>query len=145
MLYKQPFVPYLNISLCLVLLFLALPTLLNRKEDIKVRVSFFLIYFAVIVTCLLNLLIFFKDNYKLTYFGYIFSFFSVLFGPLIYYYIKNLLGSRVSKGILLTLIPGFISVGYGVYLIFTSDKEQQRIFNAMLNKDHFFLRSIEFI
>ena len=138
MLYKQPFVPYLNISLCLVLLFLALPTLLNRKEDIKVRVSFFLIYFAVIVTCLLNLLIFFKDNYKLTYFGYIFSFFSVLFGPLIYYYIKNLLESRVSKGILLTLIPGFISVGYGVYLIFTSDKEQQRIFNAMLNKDHFF-------
>lgn len=44
MYYKESFVLYLNISVSIILLFLALPTLLNRKEDLKVRLAFFLYF-----------------------------------------------------------------------------------------------------
>ena len=90
MLYKEPFVLYLNISVCIILLFLALPSLLNRKEELKVRLAFFLIFFVVIATCVINLLVLYTENYRLVFLGYFVFFISLLFGPAIYYYVKNL-------------------------------------------------------
>ena len=89
MLYKEPFVLYLNISVCFILLFLALPSLLNKREGLKVRVAFALIFFVVIATCLTNLLVLYPENHKLVSLGYFVFFISLLFGPLIYYYVIN--------------------------------------------------------
>lgn len=44
MYYKHPFILYLNITVSLILLLLVLPTLLNRREALKVRVAFSLIF-----------------------------------------------------------------------------------------------------
>ena len=138
MLYKQPFVLYLNISVCLILLFLALPSLLNRREELKVRLAFFLVFFIVIATCLTNLAVLHADNYTMVSLGWFIFFFSLSFGPVLYFYIKSLLGHRVTKGILLSQIPGIAAVSYGLYLAFVSDVEQQRVFQQMLAGEHLF-------
>ncbi len=138
MLYKEPFVLYLNISVCIILLFLALPSLLNRREELKVRLAFSLIFFVVIATCLINLVVLHLENYRLVPLGYFAFFLPLLFGPLIYYYVKNLLGSNITKGFFISLIPGIASVAYGTYLAFADSAEQQKVFQQMLNGDHLF-------
>lgn len=132
MLYKEPFVLYLNISVCIILLFLALPTLLNRREELKVRLAFFLIFFVVIETCLLNLVVLHWENYRLFFLGSIVRFLPFLFGPLIYYYIKNLLGSKVTKGFFISFLPGIVSAAHGISLAFEDSAKQQEAFQQML-------------
>ena len=138
MLYKEPFVLYLNISVCFILLFLALPSLLNKREGLKVRVAFALIFFVVIATCLTNLLVLYPENHKLVFLGYFIFFISLLFGPLIYYYVINLLGGKVSKSIYFSLIPGIVSVSYGLYLAFSDNMVKRKVFQKMLVGDHLF-------
>src|SRR5690606_24349481 len=122
MLYKEPFVLYLNISVCLILLFLALPSLLNRREELKVRVAFSLIFFTVITNCTTNVAILLWENDRMVPIVFMLFFIPLLFGPSIYYYVKNLLGHRVDKGILLSLIPGASSFIYGIHLTFSDNK-----------------------
>ncbi len=136
MFYKEPFVIYLNISVCIILLFLALPSLLNRREELKVRVAFFLIFFIVIATCFTNLIVLYASDYTLVFLGWFIFFFSLSFGPVIYFYIKSLLGYRVTKGILVSQIPGVAAVAYGLHLALISDFEQQRVFQQMLAGEH---------
>lgn len=138
MLYKEPFVLYLNISVCLILLFLALPSLLNKREELKVRVAFFLIFFVVIVICLINLAVLYSENYKLAFMGFYAFILPLLFGPIVYYYVVNLLGSKVSKAIYFSLIPGILSISYGVYLGFSNNMVQQKVFQKILDGDHLF-------
>jgi len=136
MLYKEPFVLYLNISVCIILLFLALPTLLSRREELKVRLAFFLIFFVVIFICLINLVVFHWGNYKMVAYGIMGFFFPLLFGPLIYYYVKKLLGSQVKKGFWISLFPGMISLGYGIYLALAEDVIQQKVYMKILSGNH---------
>ncbi len=138
MIYREPFVLYLNISVCIILLFLTLPTLLNRKEELKVRLAFSSIFFVVIATCIGNLFSIYADNYRMAYIGYLIFFLSLSFGPIIYYYVKKLLGSEVSKSILFSLIPGILAVGYGIYLAFAEDTTQQVVFKQMKDGEHWF-------
>lgn len=135
MLYKEPFVLYLNISVCIILLFLALPSLLNRKEGLKVRLAFFLIFFIVISTCLINLLVLFTENYRLVYLGWINFVLPLSFGPAIYFYVKNLLGSRVSKKILFSQLPGLVALSYGLYLAFADPDVQQKEYQQIIDGD----------
>src|SRR5690606_127428 len=116
MLYKHPFVVYLNISVCVILLFLALPSLLNRREALKIRLAFSLIFFTVIVNCTTNVLILLFGNYHMVPLVFMAFFIPLLFGPAVYYYVKNLLGGAVGKGIYMTIIPGMASFGYGIFL-----------------------------
>lgn len=138
MLYKEPFVLYLNISVCIILLFLALPSLLNRKEELKVRLAFFMIFFIVIATCLINVVVLHSANYSLMYLGWIVFFFSLSFGPAIYVYIKSLLGSKVSKSILFSQLPGLATLLYGIYLALADSIVQRDIFRQMLSREHLF-------
>lgn len=138
MLYKEPFVLYLNVSVCIILLFLSLPSLLNRKEGLRIRLAFFLIFFIVIATCVLNLIVLFFGHYRQAFVGYFVFFISLLFGPAIYFYVKNLLGSQVEKWIFFSLIPGVLSVGYGTYLAFAGPGVQQEVFQKMLAGQHLF-------
>ena len=85
--YKDPVVLILNITVILVLILLILPTLLNKKEKMRVRISFSVIFLIVIVNCIGNLLIFYFENYHLL--GLHFALMGVpfLFGPAIYFYV----------------------------------------------------------
>lgn len=143
--YKEPFVLYLNLSIGMILLFMALPSLLNRKEDLKVRMAFALIFLSVIATMLTNVVILHLDNYRLGFVGFLVLFISLSFGPLIYYYIKNLLGSRVNKWFLLCLLPGSLSVTYGLHLAFAGDQQQQLVFAQILSGDHLLYEVINFL
>lgn len=145
MVYNEPFVLYLNISVYIILLFLTLPTLLNRKEGLKVRLAFSSIFFVVIATCVGNLLSIYADNYRLAYVGFLIFLLSLSFGPLIYYYVKALLGSKISKGILLSLIPGILSVFYGIYLVFAEDEVKYAVFQQMMNGEHLFYEVINLL
>lgn len=138
MLYKEPFVLYLNISVCFILLFLALPSLFNKKEELKVRLAFSFIFFIVMATCIVNLVVLHTENYRMAFLGYFVFFFSLLFGPAIYYYIRNLLGGKVKWGFYLSFIPGIVSVGYGFHLAFSDSATQLRIFREMLAGDHLY-------
>ncbi|MVZ60457.1 sensor histidine kinase [Sphingobacterium humi] len=138
MLYKEPFVLYLNISVCLILLFLALPSLLNKREELKVRMAFAFVFFVVIATCLTNLLVLYPGNYRLVFLGYFVFFISLLFGPAIYYYVVNLLSGQVSKNIYFSLIPGIASVSYGLYLAFSDTIVQRKAFQRILEGEDLF-------
>jgi signal transduction histidine kinase len=138
MLYKDSFVVYLNLSVCLILVLLVLPTLLNKREKLKVRLAYFTIFFTVIFTCILNLFVIYAENYKLISVVFITFFIPLLLGPAIFYYVKNLLGYQVKKDIIFSLIPGFVSLIYGVYLLFVSNSEAENVFREMLSGNHLF-------
>lgn len=138
MLYKEPFVIYLNISVCLILFLLALPTLLNKREKLKVRLAYFTVFFTVISTCIMNLFVIHFGNYKLVSILFIWFFIPLLFGPAIWYYVKSLLGYKVKKGIIFSFIPGAISFAYGIYLLFVSNVEAERVFGAVMSGHHLF-------
>ncbi|WP_083852669.1 sensor histidine kinase [Pedobacter arcticus] len=138
MLYKESFVLYLNVSVCLILFLLALPTLLNKREKLKVRLAYFTIFFVVILTCIINLFVIHADNYKLVSWLFIIFFIPLLFGPAIWYYVKSLLGYPVKKSIVFSLIPGIISFGYGIYLLFVSDSKAQKVFAEVSAGTHLF-------
>lgn len=134
--HKHPFVLYLNISVSLILLLLVLPTLLNRREALKVRVAFSLIFSTVIFTCIVNIFTLYLNNYKLLPAIFTGMFIPLLFGPLVFYYVKHLLGSTVSRNIYWSLMPGTLSFSYGVYLIFTSDAEKKKVFQQVISGGH---------
>lgn len=145
MLYRETFVLYLNISVCIILLFLALPSLLNRREELKVRLAFFLIFFIVISTCLTNLAVIYAANYTMVFLGWLNFLLALSFGPAIYFYVKNLLGSQVRKGIWLSQIPGIAAASYGIYLFHAPADEQQLVFQQMLAGDHLFYEIINLL
>lgn len=145
MLYKEPFVLYLNISVAIILLFFALPSLLNRREELKVRLAFFMIFFIVIVTFLMNLLVLHAANFRLLYLVWILFFFSLNFGPAVYIYVKSLLGSKVSKAILFSQIPGITTISYGIFLAFSDSSVQQKAFLQILSQEHLFYEIINLL
>lgn len=138
MLYQESFVVYLNISVCLILFLLALPTLLNKREKLNVRLAYFAVFAIVISTCIINLFIIHAGNFKLVSVLFASFFIPLLFGPAIWYYVKSLLGYKVKKGIVFSLIPGAISFGYGIYLLFVSGEESERVFRQVTSGNHLF-------
>lgn len=138
MLYKAPFIVNLNLSVCLILFLLALPTLLNRREEIKVRLAYFTIFFIVILTCIINLFVVHAGTPKLISVVFLTFFIPLLFGPAIFYYVKNLLAQTVKKEIIFSLLPGIASFGYGIYLLFASRSEAEAVFRKMLLGTHLF-------
>ena len=145
MFYKEPFVIYLNISVCIILLFLALPALLNRRESLKIRLAFALIFFTVIVNCTTNVLILLLENQQMVPLVFMAFFIPLLFGPAVYYYVKNLLGSPVGKGIYLSVIPGILSFGYGIYLAFADNSVKQQVLNQIIAGEHDIFNSINIL
>lgn len=91
------------------------------------------------------MIVLYFENYRLVFLGYFVFYISLLFGPLIYYYIKKLLGSNVTKGIFISQIPGILSVIYGCYLISVENTEKQRIFQQMLEGNHLFYEIINLL
>lgn len=140
--YKHPFVLYLNLSVSVILLLLVLPTLLNKREALKVRIAFSLIFSTVIFTCIVNIFTLYLDNYKLLPAIFTGVFVPLLFGPLIFYYVKHLLGSTVTKGIYWSLLPGTLSFIYGVYLMFISDAQKAQVFQQVVSGGHLFFETI---
>lgn len=69
-------------------------------------------------------------------------FIPLLFGPLIFYYVKHLLGSTVSRKIYWNLLPGTLSFIYGVYLIFTGDAQKKKVFQQVVSGGHLFFEII---
>lgn len=136
--YQHPFVLYLNVSVCIILLSLALPSLLNRREELKVRLAFFSIFFVVIATCIINLLVIYTGNYKLVFLGYVVFFFSLSFGPLIYYYVKSLLSKKTSRSIYFSMLPGAASVFYGFYLAVSTEVVQEQAYKQLISGKFWF-------
>lgn len=136
MLYREPFVLYLNISVCIILLFLMLPSLLNRREELKVRLAFSLIFFTVIANCTTNVLILLLENHHLVPVVFMAFFIPLLFGPAVFYYVKTLLGSSVGRGIYLTVLPGIASFCYGLYRAFADSLTKQQTLRKIIAGEH---------
>ena len=136
--YTLPFVLYLNISVCIILLFLALPSLLNKTEALKVRIAFSLIFFTVIVNCTTNVLILLLENHQMVPVVFMAFFIPLLFGPAVYYYVKSLLGTSVGKGIYLTTIPGIFSFGYGIFLALADSATRQSTLREIIAGEHLY-------
>lgn len=139
--YQDPFVYYLNISAAIILFLLALPTLLNKREVFKVRLAYFMIFFSVIATFFINLFIFYPENEKLVPVVFFTFFIPHLFAPLVYYYIKNLLGYTVTKGIYLSQIPAVFSCLFGIYYVF-SGKYDNAVVIKQINQGDFLVFNI---
>lgn len=139
--YQDPFVYYLNISAAIILFLLALPTLLNKREVFKVRLAYFMIFFSVIATFFINLFIFYPENEKLV--PVIFFTFCIphLFAPLVYYYVKNLLGYNVTKGIYLSQIPALFSFLFGIYYVFSGEYDNAVVIKQ-INQGNFLIFNI---
>lgn len=136
--YKHPFVLFLNVSVCAILLFLMLPSLLNKREVLKVRLAFSLIFFTVIVNCTTNVLILQLENYRMVPVVFMAFFIPLLFGPAVLYYVKSLLGSTVEKAIYLTIIPGVVSFIYGMLLAFADSVTKQDVLRQIIAGEHTF-------
>ena len=138
MLYSEPFVLYLNVCICIILLLLILPTLFNNREDIKIRIAFALVFFTVIVNCSTNVLVFLFNNYNYIPIVFLLFFIPLLFGPAVLYYVKGILGFRVSKNIVFSFIPGILSFIYGLFLIISDDNHKMNVLKSIVDGNHHF-------
>ena len=128
--YKDPLILILNITVILVLFLLILPTLLNKKEKLGVRISFSIIFFIVIVNCAGNLMIFYFENYKLMGLQFPLMLFPFLFGPAIYFYIKEINEAKVKNVLPHLIIPG-IALLAGILYNFLPPEEKSTIIKQM--------------
>ena len=128
--YKDPLVLILNLTVILVLFLLILPTLLNKKEKIGVRVSFSIIFFIVIVNCTGNLIIFYFENYSLLPLHFALMCIPFLFGPAIYFYIREINDSHITNLIPHLIIP-FIALFGALLYNFWSPEEKNNVIKQM--------------
>lgn len=129
--YQHPLVLILNITVIIILILLILPNLLNKKEKIGVRLTFSTIFLVVIVNCIGNLIIFYFEKYN--YLSIQFALMSIpfLFGPAIYFYVKEITGSTIRK-VFPHLIVSIITLILGILYQFYSDAEKHVVINEMI-------------
>lgn len=128
--FKDPLVLILNIIVIFILIFLILPTLLNKREKIGIRVSFSIIFLVVIVNCISNLTIFYFENYNLLQYHFALMSIPFLFGPAIYFYVKEINGSRIKNILPHLLLPAAaFLIGFSYVLI--SHDQQLKILNEI--------------
>ena len=60
--FQDPWVLVLNITVIVILTLLIIPTLLNSREKLGVRLSFSAIFMIVAVNCLANLALFYSQD-----------------------------------------------------------------------------------
>jgi signal transduction histidine kinase len=128
--YKDPLVLILNITVIVVLILLILPTLLNKKEKIGIRISFSVIFLIVIVNCIGNLMIFYFENYRLFWLHFALMSVPFLFGPAIFFYIKEINGSKIKNLVPHLIIPGITFI-IGILYNFLPQEEKIVIINEM--------------
>lgn len=145
MLYNEPFVIYLNICICIILLLLVVPTLLNTKEEFKVRFAFALVFLTVITNCTTNVIVFLYHNYTLLPIVFFLFFIPLLFGPAVLYYVKGVLGHTVQKSIIYSFIPGAISLLYGIYLTCQSSEVKQQTLQNIIDGNHYVFNTLNLI
>ena len=128
--YQHPLVLILNITVIIILIFLILPNLLNKKEKIGVRLTFSTIFLVVIVNCIGNLIIFYFEKYD--YLSLQFALMSIpfLFGPAIYFYVKEVTGATV-RHIFPHLIISIIILVLGILYQFRGEVEKQLVIKEM--------------
>ncbi|WP_027377272.1 sensor histidine kinase [Kaistella palustris] len=130
-----PLVLILNITVIIILVVLILPTLLNKKERLSVRISFSVIFLVVIVNCAANLIIFHFENYELLGALFISMFIPFLFGPAVYFYAKCVNGESLKKVTPHFIIPG-IAVVLGIFYSFLPQPEKIEIISQMASGDY---------
>jgi signal transduction histidine kinase len=145
MLYNEPFVIYLNICICIILLLLVVPTLLNTKEEFKVRFAFALVFLTVITNCTTNVIVFLYHNYNLLPIVFFLFFIPLLFGPAVLYYVKGVLGHTVHKNIIYSFIPGVISFVYGIYLTCQSSQIKQQTLQVIIDGNQHVFNALNLI
>ena len=79
--YRDTWVLVLNITVIIILTLLIIPTLLNTKEKLGVRLSFSAIFMVVAVNCLANLALFYSQDIAFFDFLFMQAFIPLLFGP----------------------------------------------------------------
>lgn len=132
MLYKDPVVLYLNITVCIILLLVVVPTLFNNKEKAGVKFTYGFIFFTVIITCINNLLVFYFENHRLLFLQFSMMSFPYFFGPCIYFYVRFINGDRPSKEIWFHAIPALIIFLSSIYFLFLDDDAKKVILQKIL-------------
>lgn len=142
--FQDPWVLVLNITVIVILTLLIIPTLLNTKEKLGVRLSFSAIFIIVAVNCLANLALFYTQD--VAYFDFLFlqAFIPLLFGPAIYFYVLLNNGGAIKRPWIHFIIP-FLAILYGVYHVQMDEGDKMRIFqevNAAQNLSYNILNTL---
>ena len=128
--FQDPWVLVLNITVIVILTLLIIPTLLNTKEKLGVRLSFSAIFIIVAVNCLANLALFYTQD--VAYFDFLFlqAFIPLLFGPAIYFYVLLNNGGAIKRPWIHFIIP-FLAILYGIYHVQMDGGDKMRIFQEV--------------
>ncbi len=128
--FQDPWVLVLNITVIVILTLLIIPTLLNTKEKLGVRLSFSAIFIIVAVNCLANLALFYTQD--VAYFDFLFlqAFIPLLFGPAIYFYVLLNNGGAIKRPWIHFIIP-FLAILYGIYHVQMDEGDKMRIFQEV--------------
>ena len=133
--YRDPWVLVLNITVIIILTLLIIPTLLNTKEKLGVRLSFSAIFMVVAVNCLANLALFYSQDIAFFDFLFMQAFIPLLFGPAVYFYVILNNGSTVKKPWIHFMIP-FLAIIYGIYQVQLTDAEKIQVFHEVNEADN---------
>lgn len=128
--FQDPWVLVLNITVIVILTLLIIPTLLNTKEKLGVRLSFSAIFIIVAVNCMANLALFYTQD--VAYFDFLFlqAFIPLLFGPAIYFYVLLNNGGAIKRPWIHFIIP-FLAILYGIYHVQMDEGDKMRIFQEV--------------
>ena len=142
--YRDPWVLLLNLTVIFILILLIVPTLLNTKERLGVRLSFSAIFMIVAVNCMANLALFYTQD--VAYFDFLFlqAFIPLLFGPAIYFYVLLNNGGEIKRPWIHFIIP-FLAILYGIYHVQMDEGDKVRVFrevNAAQNLSYNILNTL---
>lgn len=133
MLYKQPFVLYLNIIVSIILFLLLLPTLFNSREKLGIKITLSLIYFTVIETCFFNMMVLYFNIADWIFISFAMMSLPFAFGPAIYYYARFVNGNYTIKNLFFHLLISlviFVS-GISLHFIYTDKADKDEVLNLV--------------
>ncbi len=133
--YKDPMVLTLNITVIIILTLLILPSMLNTKEKIGVRLSFSAIFLIVIINCIANLIMFYFQDVGFFNLHFILMFIPFLFGPCIYFYVVFTNGGSIRNMWLHFIIP-LLTILFAIYHILLPQAEKIKVINLVINTEY---------
>lgn len=139
------YILFINIVLIFVLSLIIASTLINKKDDLKTRLSFCFFFLIVIFNSINNLIVLYFGNHQLIFLLFSFTSFGFLFGPMLLQYVYFLLNQKLPKYWIFNYIFSLLIFIIGLYYLFIPENEQKKYLQGIIEGKNEVLNNLNLI
>ena len=130
------YILFINVVLIFVLSLIIASTLINKKDDLKTRLSFCFFFLIVIINCSVNLTVIYFGYYQLIFLLFSFSSLNFLFGPMLLQYVCFLLNQKLPNYWSFNYVLSLILFLIGLYYLFIPDELKKLYLQQIIRGKH---------